>query len=861
MAPPLPTEGAPLLPTMAVEPRALRLALVVILTSLAVFVAAVPFVKVQLPAVAAFIPIYEAALVLTDLITAVMLFGHFSILRSRALLVLASAYLFTASLTIVHALTFPGLFSPAGLLGAGSQSTAWIYVFWHMGFPVCVMGYAWLRRREREQPRLFQRPRLAIVAAAAVALAAAGGFALLATAYHDALPAVLRTGHYTLTGNAVFAGTWACSALAVAMLWRYTERSMLDLWLLVVLCAWICDIALSAVLNGGRFDLGFYAGRIYGLLAASYVLIVLLLENNRLYALLAVAHGNALQRTKELQRLNTQNEDRAAQYAKALDELHYKEEEIRAVVHNIVDCIITMDAHGIVRSANPAVEQVFGYRAADVIGRDLSMLIPEMAYDAQLLLHGRGERTDFIDPSSEVEGLHKDGRRIPLELAINDFIVHDERLLIGVLRDISERQRFIGELWLARAHAEQANKAKSTFLSNMSHELRTPLNAILGFGQILAAPAFPLTAEKRQEFVGHIVKAGKHLLVLINEVLDLAKVESGTVSLSLEPVVLSDIMHACREMIAPLADKRGIRLAFAVDASLHVLADPTRLKQVLLNLMSNAVKYNRKGGALQVDCTSLPAERVRITVRDDGAGLDAAQLAQLFQPFSRLGQENGGEEGTGIGLTVTKRLVELMGGEIGASSTVGVGSTFWIEVKAAVAVQRSEDMPMASAPAGSQESATLSHTLLYVEDNPANLALVQEIIALRPDLTLLSATDARFGIAMARRHQPSVVLMDINLPGMSGDEAMSILRADPDTAQIPVIALSANAMPRDVAKSLSTGFLRYLTKPIDVEAFFEALDSALAVSQERTLQGQHADAAFEQAAHLRVMDRPPAGRR
>ena len=398
------------------------------------------------------------------------------------------------------------------------------------------------------------------------------------------------------------------------------------------------------------------------------------------------------------------------------------------------------------------------------------------------------------------------------------------------------------ELILAKAAAENANQAKSAFLSNMSHELRTPLNAILGFTQLLASEALPITPEKKRDFTAHISKAGKHLLVLINEVLDLAKVESGMLTLSLEPVMLAEVMLECREMIEPLAHKRNIRILFPHNDGLHVLADRTRLKQVLLNLLSNAIKYNRENGAVTIACTSPAAGRLRITMQDTGAGLGAGQLEQLFQPFNRLGQETGAEEGTGIGLVVTKRLVELMGGEIGVSSTVGIGSVFWIDLKAAVTAQYTPGSKLIqlSAHARTEQPGSGQRTLLYVEDNPANLNLIQEIIAFRSDLRLLTAVDARLGIELARAHRPQVILMDINLPGMSGNEALVVLHNDPQTAHIPVIALTANAMPRDVAKSIAFGFFRYLTKPINIDEFFEALDSALDCAEHSThLEKEH----------------------
>jgi len=396
-----------------------------------------------------------------------------------------------------------------------------------------------------------------------------------------------------------------------------------------------------------------------------------------------------------------------------------------------------------------------------------------------------------------------------------------------------------GELAMAMEEARSANYAKSAFLSSMSHELRTPLNAILGFAQILSSDRLPSTLEQKKEFAGHILKSGRHLLTLINEILDLAKVESGTVSLSLEPVGLDAILQECRDMIAPLASQRGIGMAFPDACPLNVLADRTRLKQILLNLLSNALKYNRAQGQVVIECAPHAGGRVRISVCDTGVGLDAEQLALLFQPFNRLGQEGGTEEGSGIGLVVTKRLVELMDGNIGVSSAPGEGSTFWIELRVVDAVP----IPVAPAlPRPDLAGALLEHsapvTLLYVEDNPANLTLVEEIVRYCPRLQLLTATDGRLGVEMARTHLPQLILMDINLPHVNGTDALKLLRADPRTAHIPVIALTANAMPGDVERSMALGFYRYLTKPINLDEFTEAINSTLAyVAQQRRQKG------------------------
>ena len=396
-----------------------------------------------------------------------------------------------------------------------------------------------------------------------------------------------------------------------------------------------------------------------------------------------------------------------------------------------------------------------------------------------------------------------------------------------------------GELAMAMEEARSANYAKSAFLSSMSHELRTPLNAILGFAQILSSDRLPSTLAQKKEFAGHILKSGRHLLTLINEILDLAKVESGTVNLSLEPVALDAILLECRDMIAPLASQRGIGMTFPDACPLNVLADRTRLKQILLNLLSNALKYNREHGEVRIACAPQPGGRVRISVRDTGMGLDGEQVALLFQPFNRLGQEGGTEEGSGIGLVVTKRLVELMDGHIGVSSEAGVGSTFWIELRAAASVPEpvSPGLPRPDL-AGALLDNSAPVTLLYVEDNPANLTLVEEIVRYCPQLQLLTATDGRLGVEMARTHLPQLILMDINLPHVNGTDALKLLRADPRTAHIPVIALTANAMPGDVERSMALGFYRYLTKPINLDEFTEAINSTLAyVAQQRRQKG------------------------
>jgi CheY-like chemotaxis protein/nitrogen-specific signal transduction histidine kinase len=407
--------------------------------------------------------------------------------------------------------------------------------------------------------------------------------------------------------------------------------------------------------------------------------------------------------------------------------------------------------------------------------------------------------------------------------------------VFAAARDVTERklldqvlQEKNVELESARSVAEKANLSKSEFLSSMSHELRSPLNAILGFAQLLESGS-PLPTDTQKGSIDQILKAGWYLLELINEILDLALIESGRLSLSLEPMSLVDVMLECQAMIEPQSQKNGIRMSFPrFEIPIFVHADRTRVKQVLINLLSNAIKYNRAQGAVEVTCSTSRDKRIRISVHDTGEGLTPEKRAQLFQPFNRLGQEASVEQGTGIGLVMSKRLVELMGGEIGVESTVGEGSMFWFDLNLSVEPQHAVGAaePLAAHHAHVQHG-TVPRTLLYVEDNQANMQLVEQLIARRPDMRLLSAGDAILGIALARTHRPEVILMDINLPGMSGIQALQVLREDPLTAQIPVLAISANAMPDDIKKGLEAGFLRYITKPIDVNEFMEALDMAL----------------------------------
>ena len=506
----------------------------------------------------------------------------------------------------------------------------------------------------------------------------------------------------------------------------------------------------------------------------------------------------------------------------------------RSLIESSIDALMMADPAGIITDVNKQMEALTGSTRDELIGAPFKQYFtdPDRAEAAVRLVLREQKVTNY-----ELTARARDGTETVVSCnATTLFDRHDTlQGVFAAARDVTERKRLDQalkeqnvELERARSLSDKANLAKSEFLSGMSHELRSPLNAILGFAQLLESGSPPPTPAQEAS-IEQILTAGWYLLNLINEILDLSQIESGRPSLSPEPVSLGEVLRECEAMIEPQAVKSGIRVTFpglTIPAFVH--ADRTRLKQVLINLLSNAIKYNRPHGAVHVTCGASGAHRMRISVRDTGEGLPPAKLEQLFQPFNRLGQEAGIEEGTGIGLVVSKRLVELMGGTIGVEGTVGVGNVFWIELHVAAEPQfvAHPAEPMAPLPAPA-EPGPARHTLLYVEDNRANVQLVEQLIARRPDLSLVSAADGASGIALARTHHPSVILMDINLPGINGIQALAILRDDPHTAHIPVLAISANAMAHDIRKGLDAGFFRYLTKPIKVKEFMDALNAAL----------------------------------
>ncbi|WP_026331508.1 PAS domain S-box protein [Thioalkalivibrio sp. ALE11] len=503
------------------------------------------------------------------------------------------------------------------------------------------------------------------------------------------------------------------------------------------------------------------------------------------------------------------------------------------VVNSVLDGVLVIDTAGFIQLVNPAVRTIFGYDQQGLVGHNVSMLIPRSLlseHEGDLQRHLASREAPMINRTVELTGQRADGSSFPLEVSVSEIAIAGQQYFVALLRDISERKQAEDALIAAREEADRANQAKSEFLSSMSHELRTPMNAILGFGQLLEYD--DSLGEEPLEHVGEILRAGRHLLELINEVLDLAKIESGRIQMSLEPVEVGPVVQECLSLVSTMAAQRHIDLHDEGTEGVVVRADLTRLKQALLNLVSNAVKYNRDGGHVKVDAHREGNDRLRIRVNDTGKGISEDKLDQLFDPFNRLDAESSGIEGTGIGLTLTRRMVEMMGGKVEVRSVPEVGSTFWIELPLMQGAGQPRDEESASSRNASPEDCGLSDeqssTVLYIEDNPANLRLVEQLVEQLPEARLLTAHTPWLGIDLARNYRPDLILLDINLPGMDGYQVLEMLQAEAELEQTPVVAVTANAMPRDIERGMAAGFTDYLTKPLNVGQFLDTVQRHIA---------------------------------
>lgn len=451
-----------------------------------------------------------------------------------------------------------------------------------------------------------------------------------------------------------------------------------------------------------------------------------------------------------------------------------------------------------------------------VIGATLWEVAPKLV--------GSRYEGEFRRAMAKQTAVHFEAYHPDLDLWLGFHIYPDPDGLTVYVRDVTERKKIDEAVRTAMAEAEQANTAKSEFLSRMSHELRTPLNAILGFSQLLG---FSSLALEDRDSLHQIMKAGHHLLGLINDVLDIVRIDAGRMSLSLEPLLVSEQIYNALELMQPLADQHKLNLRYDLNGADHdyIQADRQRLHQVLLNLLGNAIKYTPAPGTVTVACREEEGGWLHMEVRDTGPGISPANLERLFTPFERLGAETKGIEGTGLGLAHAKRLTEAMRGTIGVHSEVGVGSTFWVAFPLVSGQleqvgKLADDLPP-------PQIATANSTLLYIEDNPSNTQLIERIIARRSGIVLHTVTHGELGLDLARVHQPDLILLDLHLPDIPGWEVLARLRSDPTTEKIPIVILSADATPRQIERLLAAGANAYLTKPLDIRQFIAVLDETL----------------------------------
>ena len=518
---------------------------------------------------------------------------------------------------------------------------------------------------------------------------------------------------------------------------------------------------------------------------------------------------------------------------RAEEALRDSERRLRLVADNLPAVVSYIDATRRYRFVNKHHKEWFGADVEDAIGRSVKDVIGDGLY-GRISPHVdevlAGQEVTFEDSFEPTNGTVRQFQAtyVPHIDTSGDVLGY-----FALAQDITERKRAEVELRFAKDRAEAANRAKTTFLSSMSHELRTPLNAILGFGQLMEASTTAPLSETQKEYVGYIMQGGTQLLNLIKEILELSDIESGALSVSIEDVALDGLFLECLKLTEPISKRFGVETfgRFEAQRLPRVRADEASLKQVLLNLLSNAVKYNRPGGTVRLECAEAEGGMVRLVVVDTGRGVPEHKQVDLFTPFARLGAEATDIEGTGVGLTLCKRLVALMGGRIGFESVEGTGSTFWVELPRAVEGQAGK----ATCPTPSDRKLRWGldaggYALLCIEDDPSNQRIMEEIVERLPDVGMVCADDAEVGLKLARKYQPDVIIMDINLPGMSGTQAVKRLKRSKKTSSIPVIALSANAKPRDVARGIEAGFDDYLTKPIDIVEVQEAIGKALAAT-------------------------------
>ena len=506
-------------------------------------------------------------------------------------------------------------------------------------------------------------------------------------------------------------------------------------------------------------------------------------------------------------------------------ELEYSKERYRNLFNRAGSGIITADAQGTILTFNKAAEKLFGYSASEIIGqnvRDLTRGKVKDEHDSYIENYHATEISKMIGVGREVQGRHKNGDILELYISISESINDNKKYFMAIIHDISESKRHNTALENAKNEAVNANRAKSEFLSSMSHELRTPLNAIVGFSQLFKLNENLNDLEK--EHIDEIYNAGLHLLDLINDVLDLAKIESDRINLELKVLNLHQIIKDCIAISSPIASDNNVSIDYlsSEEGSFQVYADIIRLKQVMLNLLSNAIKYNRPDGTVTISSETYDEKYIRIKITDTGKGLDEEQQSKLFLPFERLGEEKGGVQGTGIGLVITKELVEKMGGSIGIESEKNLGSTFWVSLPISESLKDVRDeIDVKESTKDSLNNNLIK--ILYIEDNLSNRCLLKAFFNRDDRFEYQDVESAEDAMSLLKNSKPDIILLDIDLPGMDGYEFMVKINDNPALSEIPIIAVTAQAMTHDIEKANDYNFSGYVTKPI----MFEELERAI----------------------------------
>ncbi len=517
----------------------------------------------------------------------------------------------------------------------------------------------------------------------------------------------------------------------------------------------------------------------------------------------------------------------ASEHQRTSHALHASERQLRNVLDTVPTCVLTADLDGRIVETNPKLRELLGFSADEMAQMSASELLHPEDRAADAELSAALARGEIPLARQQKRLLTRDGRTVWVSSAMTALRDDHGRAyrLVCVAEDITEHLQ-LQEAQRARDNAEAANRAKSEFVSRMSHELRTPLNAMLGFAQLLELDKQKPLAAHQLEWTAQIQHAGWHLLHMINDTLDLSRIEAGTLKLQIDALDLAELLRATRALLEHRAQRRNVVVREDIDPrAAAVRGDLTRVKEILTNLLSNAIKYNREGGSVLIRSRPHGDDDVQIEVIDTGLGMTEEQLAQLFQPFNRLGRENSAEEGTGIGLVISRRLAELMNGSLRARSVAGEGSAFVLQLPSASLAQAQR--PLVEAGEAIEEPTYRRRVVHYIEDNETNAEVMRGILAQRPQIRLLVSANGLDGLAAVRARAPSLILLDMHLPDVDGIELLRHLKADPQTADIPIVAVSADATATRVAAAMAAGAARYLTKPVSVAQILAVLDEHL----------------------------------